>query len=129
MHRFLSRLQVPSYALLRIVSGLLFLCHGSQKLLDFPKAGPEEMTLVYTTAGVIELVGGALITLGLFTREAAFLASGLMAFAYWMAHGTKHWIPLMNGGELAVLYCFLFLYIAARGPGPWSLDEARKQGR
>ncbi len=110
---------------MRIVTGLLFLWHGSQKLFGFPQASPEAPVLVIYVAGTIELVGGALVAAGLFTRWAAFLCSGLMASAYWMAHGTEHLLPLVNGGELAVLYCFVFLFIAAHGSGVWSVDAAR----
>ena len=114
-----------TYALLRIVSGLLFLWHGTSKLLAFPVAAPPEApAFVIWVAGTIELVGGILVMIGFRTRPAAFLCSGLMAAAYWMAHGTKALFPVQNGGELAALYCFVFLYIAARGPGNWSLDGA-----
>lgn len=122
MHAFNSQ----TYALMRIVTGFLFLWHGTQKLLGFPTAMPMEAPgFVIYVAGPIELIGGLLVMLGLFTRWAAFLCSGLMAAAYWMAHGTKALFPLENGGELAVLYCFVFLCISAHGPGVWSVDEAR----
>jgi putative oxidoreductase len=115
-----------TYALMRIVVGGLFLCHGSQKLFGFPGAVPAEApAFVLYTAGPIELVGGALVMIGLFTRWAAFISSGLMAAAYWMAHGTQALLPIMNHGELAAIYCFVFLYISARGSGGWSLDGAR----
>ncbi len=125
MASFMRRFGSETYSLMRIVTGLLFLWHGSQKLFGFPQASPEAPVLVIYVAGTIELVGGALVAAGLFTRWAAFLCSGLMAFAYWMAHGTKHLLPLINGGELAVLYCFVFLFIAAHGSGVWSVDAAR----
>lgn len=113
-----------TYALMRIVLGLLFVCHGSSKLLGFPVPPPAEApAFVIYVAGSLELVGGALIAIGLQTRWAAFLCSGLMAAAYWMAHGTKALFPVQNGGELAVVYCFTFLYIAARGAGIWSVDN------
>jgi putative oxidoreductase len=119
--------QNQAYALLRIVVGLLFLCHGSQQLLGFPGEAPAGLpaSAVYV-AGPIELVGGLLVMLGLFTRTAAFFCCGLMAVAYWMAHGTNALFPIQNGGELAVLYCFLFLAISTRGAGSWSIDEARQ---
>jgi putative oxidoreductase len=109
---------------MRIVTGFLFLCHGLSKvfglLMPVPEGAPA---FVIWTAGPIELVGGALVMIGLFTRQAAFLCSGLMAFAYWMGHGTKDLFPIANGGEPAVLYCFVFLYIAARGTGTWGIEE------
>ena len=113
------------YAVMRIVAGLLFLWHGMQKLFDFPLDAPDAPALVIWVAGPIELVGGILVMLGLFTRQAAFLCSGLMAAAYWMAHGANALLPLVNKGELAALYCFVFLYISARGAGIWSIDGAR----
>jgi len=124
---FMKRFEEPAYALLRIVAGLLFLWHGSQKLFGFPAPTPDAPAFILYVAGPIELVGGILVMVGLFTRWAAFLCSGLMAAAYWMAHGTKALFPLVNQGELAVLYCFVFLAISALGPGVWSVDEA--QGR
>lgn len=109
------------YALMRLIVGLLFACHGGQKLLGMfgGKGGAHGMILV---AGIIELVGGFLIAFGLFTRPAAFLASGLMAVAYFMAHFPNGFFPIVNKGELAVIYCFIFLYIFTRGGGRWSLD-------
>ena len=128
MARFMAPFEQQTYAAMRIVAGLLFLFHGSQKLLNWPveaMAGlPQFITYI---AGPIELIGGALVMLGLLTRWAAFLCSGLMAAAYWMAHGTKSLYPMLNGGELAILYCFVFLFIAARGAGIWSLDSMRGQ--
>ena len=119
-------LEPQLYALMRVVIGFLFLWHGSQKLLGFPSGVPAGApAFIIYIAGPIELVGGLLVMIGLFTRPAAFLASGLMAFAYWMAHGHKAILPVENGGELAALYCFVFLFIAARGPGDFSLDAQR----
>ena len=107
---------------MRIVAGFLFLWHGAQKLLGFPPAGWEMPWHIQYVAGGIELLGGALIMIGLFTRPLAFLASGLMAAAYWMAHfDAENYLPIMNGGDAAVLYCFTFLYIATKGPGMWSV--------
>ena len=126
---FMSRFTGETYALLRIVTGLLFLSHGSQKLVGFPSAAPDAPAFILYVAGPIELIGGALIAVGLFTRWAAFLCSGLMAAAYWMAHGLKHYHPMENGGELAILYCFLFLFIACRGAGIASLDGRRAPAR
>ncbi|GBU18985.1 MULTISPECIES: DoxX family protein [Methylobacterium] len=111
-------------ALLRVVSGLLFLEHGTQKLLNFPPRSmpaPELLSLL-GVQGVIEIVGGVLIILGLFTRPTAFLLSGNMAVAYFMAHGSKNFFPAVNGGDAAILFCFVFLYLAAAGPGAYSLD-------
>ena len=113
-----------AYAAFRIVVGLLFLWHGTQKLFGFPKEGPE-LNAMMLTAGGIELVGGVLVMIGLLTSWAAFLCSGLMAVAYWMAHGHKALFPLENGGELAALYCFAFLFISAKGGGMWSVDASR----
>jgi putative oxidoreductase len=113
-----------TYALMRIVFGLLFVFHGSSKLFGFPVPPPADApAFVIYVAGSLELVGGLLIAIGLQTRWAAFLCSGLMAAAYWMAHGTKALLPIQNHGELAVLYCFAFLYIAARGAGIWGVDN------
>lgn len=126
MADFMKRYDGETYALLRIVTGLLFLWHGSQKLFGFPEDVPAGAPAhILYVAGPIELVGGALVMIGLYTRWAAFVCSGLMAVAYWMAHGTRALFPLQNGGELAALYCFVFLFLAARGPGPFSLDRAR----
>jgi putative oxidoreductase len=118
-------------SILRIVAGLLFLEHGTQKLLGFPAGEmgtPEMMTLPWI-AGLIELVAGVLLVLGLFTRAAAFISSGEMAFAYWMAHATQGPWPANNGGDAAILYCFVFLYLVFAGPGPWSLDAALSRRR
>jgi putative oxidoreductase len=111
---------------MRIVTGFLFLWHGSQKLFGFPGEVPGQApAFVLYIAGPIELVGGVLVMIGLFTRPAAFLSSGLMAFAYWMGHGFQALLPIMNRGELAALYCFVFLYIATRGSGMWSVEGSR----
>ncbi len=109
---------------LRIVSGLLFLQHGTAKYLNFP-ATQFANAQVFTRggiAGLFELVGGALLVIGLFTRPVAFLCSGVMAFAYFMAHAPRGFYPILNAGELAILYCFVFLYLAFAGGGPWSAD-------
>lgn len=124
--KFMQSYADQTYALLRIVTGFLFLWHGSQKLLGFPAASYEPPWHIQYVAGGIELVGGALIMIGFFTAPLAFLASGLMAVAYWMAHfSMEKWLPIMNGGDAAVLYCFAFLYISAKGSGIWSVDAAR----
>ena len=109
---------------LRIVAGLIIFLHGCQKLLGFPPptgAMPSPFTLFWF-AGVVELFGGGLILLGLFTRQAAFIASGEMAFAYFIAHAPRNLVPTLNGGNAVILWCFVFLYLVAAGPGPWSLD-------
>ena len=122
--KFLDNYQQQTYALLRIVSGFLFLWHGAQKFFNFPIDFPYgPLNPMLTAAGTIELVGGTLIMIGLFTRPAAFICSGTMAVAYWTAHGSNGFFPIANGGELAALYCFIFLAIAARGAGIWSLDK------
>jgi putative oxidoreductase len=120
-------------SVLRIVSALMLLQHGTQKLLDFParaagRAAPDFLSLLWF-AGAIELVGGILLAIGLFSRPVAFMLSGQMAFAYWSSHGPRGVFPLLNGGELAALYCFVFLTLAAAGPGPWSLDRLLSGGR
>lgn len=122
--KFLDNYQEHSYALLRIVSGFLFLWHGAQKFFNFPIEFPYgPLSPMMSAAGSIELLGGTLIMIGLFTRPAAFICSGTMAAAYWMAHGSKNFFPIANGGEIAVLFCFIFLCIATRGAGIWSLDK------
>jgi len=126
---FLRPYEPQTLALLRIVAGFLFLWHGMQKLFGFPGEMPPGVPAFITwTAGPIEFLGGILVMLGLFTRPAAFLSSGLMAFAYWMGHGWRALLPINNQGELAALYCFTFLYIAARGAGAWSVDRVRGAG-
>lgn len=119
-------------SVLRIVVGLMFLLHGTQKILGFPDPGAQlgaQAPLLIRAAGFIELIAGALITLGLFTSIAAFIASGEMAVAYFKQHAPGGFWPTLNGGELAVLYCFLFLYLAFAGPGPWSIDAMIGRGR
>jgi len=117
-------------SILRIMTGLLFLQHGTAKLLKIPVI-PMFANLSLTSlpgiAGILELVGGVMIILGLFTRSVAFILSGLMAVAYFMAHAPRGFYPILNAGELAILYCFVFLYFAAAGPGPWSIDAARRK--
>jgi putative oxidoreductase len=120
---WLQRYEAPIYALLRFVAGFLFACHGAQKILGaFGGAGAGKLPPLFLVAGLIELVGGALIALGLFAGIAAFIASGQMAVAYFYAHAPGGFWPIQNKGELAALYCFLFLFIAARGSGSPSLD-------
>jgi putative oxidoreductase len=128
---WLSRWQPQLHAILRIMVGLLFLEHGMQKFLSFPPGEMAGMGLALNNlaayAGIIELLCGLLITIGLFTRPAAFLASGTMAVAYWYAHAPKDFFPVNNMGDAAILYCFIFLYLAAAGAGPWSVDASRNR--
>jgi putative oxidoreductase len=116
-------------SILRIVAALLFFEHGTAKLLGFPPSdhSPEVLSLSWI-AGALELVGGAFLIVGLFTRPVAFILSGEMAFAYWMAHAPRSAFPLLNGGDSSILYCFVFLYLAFAGGGPWSLDALRRRG-
>jgi putative oxidoreductase len=129
MHTVLGRHSDVSYALLRVVAGLLFACHGAQKLLGaFGGAHGEPgatvpLVSLMGLAGIVELFGGLLVALGLFAGPAAFLCSGQMAFAYFMAHAPQGFWPILNKGELAVLFCFAFLYVATRGSGAYSLDS------
>lgn len=128
MSPFMAKYSAQCYALMRIITGFLFLWHGSQKLLGFPPGMPAGVpAYIIYGAGSIELICGILVLIGLFTRYAAFLASGQMAAAYWIAHGTKALLPLVNQGELAVLYCFVFLFISTQGGGIWSVDAAQKR--
>ena len=117
--------------IMRIVVGFLFLQHGSSKLLGFPHNtmfdGLHLVSLI-GLAGILELVGGSLVLLGLFTRPVAFILSGEMAFAYFMAHAPGGLLPIMNHGELAVMFCFVFLYLSVAGGGAFSLDGMRKKG-
>ena len=118
-------------AALRVMTGLLFLEHGLTKLAHFPAteyfpAGQPLPTLMLI-AGILELVGGVLFTIGLFTRLTAFILAGMMAVAYFMAHMSNSFFPIQNGGEAAILFCFIFLYFAATGAGPYSIDENRNK--
>jgi putative oxidoreductase len=129
MERILGRYSTYIYAILRIVVGLLFLMHGTQILLGYPPwpamMPAPPMNGVIMAAGIIELVTGALVLLGLFASFAAFIASGTMAVAYFMAHQPMAAWPASNMGDAAVLNCFIFLYIASRGSGVWSIDSLR----
>lgn len=135
--KFMSNFEAPVYGIFRAVCGFLFLWHGTQKLFDFPDYNTEGMQLESAwlyAGGSIELFGGALIMVGLFTRFAAFIASGSMAVAFWMIHAPKtltpfdplSFLPIVNKGELAVMFCFAFLYISCRGSGPFSIDRIRQ---
>ena len=126
MVRVLGRYSSYLYALLRIVAGLVYVLHGTQKFFNFPpaKSGPMQLGGLMTAAGAIELICGLLILVGLYASVAAFIASGEMAVAYFMAHQPAGALPIQNGGELAALLAFVFLFIAARGSGIWSVDSA-----
>lgn len=130
MERFLGPYAAYLYAVMRIVVGLLFACHGAQKLFGAlggvdDRGASAPLFSLFGVAGIIELVGGLLVMVGFMTGYAAFIASGQMAAAYFMVHFPRGFWPIENGGELAVLYCFVFLYIAGRGAGTWSIDRAR----
>ena len=126
---FISKYEQQIYAIFRVVVGFLFLWHGSQKLFNIPPAAHEMPLYIMYIAGPIEFFGGLLIMIGLWTPWVAFICSGEMAFAYWSVHGLQAVLPLMNGGELAITYCFLFLYIASRGAGLFSIDHFLEQRR
>jgi putative oxidoreductase len=115
-------------SLLRIMSAMLFMAHGTLKILGFPTSDrpPPELLSLGGMAGVFELFGGALLVVGLFTRPVAFLLSGVMAFAYFIANAPRSFFPVLNGGDAAILYCFVFLYFAFAGGGAWSIDALRK---
>ena len=122
---FLRPYESRLLSVLRFMSGLLLLQHGTAKYLNFPE-GPMNNASPLTmsgAAGILELIGGALLVIGLFTRPVAFVLSGMCAVAYFYAHAPRGFFPLLNGGELAVLYSFVFLYLAAAGGGPWSADK------
>ena len=124
----LNSWQQRALALLRIVAGILFLEHGTMKLFNFPagEGGAVQLSSFMGLAGALEVAGGILIVLGLFTRPAAFILCGMMAVAYWMAHAPHSMFPAVNQGDAAILYCFLFLYLVFAGPGAWSLDGKSK---
>ena len=130
MNATLQRWVPEALGVLRIVTGLIFLEHGTQKFLSFPAgdyAGSGwALANLGAYAGIIELVAGLLIAIGLFTRPAAFVASGTMAVAYWYAHAPQNAFPVNNGGDGAILYCFVFLYLVFAGPGAFSIDGSRR---
>jgi putative oxidoreductase len=126
---FISKYETQVYAILRLVVGFLFLWHGSQKLFAFPPAGQAIPPYIMYIAGPIEFFGGLLVMIGLWTPWAAFVCSGEMAFAYWAVHGTQALLPMLNRGELALIYCFMFLFIAARGSGVFSIDHLLEKRR
>lgn len=114
-------------SIMRIVTAFLFMQHGGQKIFGFPAPQRYEFDLISLSgvAGILELVGGLLVLIGLFTRPTSFLLSGLMAFAYFIAHASRGFWPMLNGGELAIMYCFVFLYLSLAGGGAWSVDRLR----
>jgi putative oxidoreductase len=117
-------------SVLRIVSALIFIAHGTQKLFGFPAppaSGLPAMFTLFWFGAILEVFGGLLLLVGLFTRPVAFVLSGQMAVAYWMFHAPRNVYPLLNNGDAAILYCFVFLYIVAAGPGPWSVDAVRRR--
>jgi len=125
MPAFLERFEGNIYAGVRIIAGLMFMFHGLQKVFGYFGGRPEQMPdVLLWIAGPLELVGGAFIALGFFTRWTGFLCSGLMAAAYFMAHAPQGFFPIVNRGELAILYCWIFLLFAAKGAGPHSVDQA-----
>jgi putative oxidoreductase len=128
MEEFCAKWHAQFLSVLRIITGLLFLEHGTAKYLGFPhlEKVPDPISMS-GVSGMLELVGGALIVLGLFTRPVAFLLSGNMAVAYFYAHAPRAFFPMLNAGEAAILFCFVFLYIFFAGPGPWSIDAMMKR--
>lgn len=127
---FLTPFQPQIQSVFRIMAGLLILQHGTTKILNFPVSQMNDVSLTGLSgiAGFFELIFGALLVIGLYARLSAFLLSGLTAAAYFIAHAPQGFFPLLNGGELAALYSFAFLYLAAAGPGPWAVDAIRKAG-
>jgi len=127
MERWLGKYSELVYAIMRFVVGMLFACHGAQKLFGALGGQSQLSSPLMATAGVIEFFGGGLVCLGLFAGFAAFLASGMMAVAYFMAHAPGGFWPIVNHGEMAVLYCFIFLYIASKGSGRYSIDALMRK--
>jgi putative oxidoreductase len=128
---FISKWSQEILSALRIVAAFMFMQHGAQKMFGFPVASNREFELISLNPGligVLEVFGGALLLVGLFTRPVAFVLSGSMAFAYFMAHFPRDFWTVANGGDAAVLYCFVFLYMAAVGGGKWSLDNVWRRG-
>ncbi|MBM7456965.1 putative oxidoreductase [Oceanisphaera litoralis] len=131
METFFNAWRPRVLSVVRMVSAFLFMQHGGQKLLGFPapQRGEFDLFTLVGAAGVLELFGGALLLLGLFTRPVAFVLSGQMAFAYFIAHAPQDFWPLNNGGELAIMFCFTFFYLVFAGGGSWSLDCLRSGRR
>jgi putative oxidoreductase len=127
MENFMASWRPQLLSILRIIAGLLILQYGMAKLLKFPAVpmfAKVELFSLYGLAGSLELVLGVLLIIGLFTRLAAFVLAGEMAFAYFMGHAPRGFYPILNGGDLAIIFCFVFLYLSAAGAGPWSVDAA-----
>jgi putative oxidoreductase len=125
----LARYEQEALGVLRIVTALLLISHAIVKLTGFPpgaEPGPQALTSLFGIAALFEIVAGPLLLVGLFTRPVAFLASGEMAIAYWWIHAPAHFHPIVNRGEVAILFCFIFLYLVFSGPGAWSVDQRRK---
>jgi len=130
MNATLDRHAPQALAVLRIATALIFILHGTQKLFGFPAppgSGLPAVGSLFWIGGVLELVGGALVLVGLFTRPVAFVLAGMMAVAYWMFHAPRALYPVLNGGDAAILYCFVFLLLVFTGPGAWSLDGERRR--
>ena len=122
----MNRYAPHALSVLRIVAALIFIAHGTQKILGFPAppaSGLPAMFTLYWGAGMIEIIGGLLVLVGFLTRPVAFILAGEMALAYWMGHAPRNFYPVLNGGDAAILYCFVFLYIFFAGPGAWSVDK------
>jgi putative oxidoreductase len=127
MEKFLGRFSPSIFAIFRIVTGFMFMIHGMQKIFGWPGGkGTQPLASLLGIGGLIELIGGAMILIGLFTGFAAFICSGQMAVAYFMFHTPNGFLPANNGGELAALYSFVFLYMSSRGSGTWSIDSLLK---
>ncbi|KAA0697715.1 DoxX family protein [Neorhizobium sp. P12A] len=122
----LNKYQPYALTVLRIMTGLQYIEHGTQKLFGFPSGGPATLSGLYLTQGILEAFGGLLIALGLFTRPVAFILCGNMAVAYFMAHFPKSFFPALNGGDAAILFCFVFMYLFFAGPGLLALDNRKK---
>ena len=129
MDRWLSRYSERIYAVMRVVIGILFACHGAQKLFGVLGGQSQLANPILLAAGIMEFVGGGLVALGLWASYAAFVASGEMAVAYMAVHARGGFWPVVNRGELALLYCFVFLYVASRGSGPFSVDVLKRKKR
>lgn len=127
--KYISRYEPQLYSILRLVVGFLFLWHGSQKLFGFPPAGHPIPHYIVYIAGPIEFLGGLLVMIGLQARWAAFVCCGEMAYAYWTVHAPHAILPMLNGGEPAIIYCFIFLYIFSRGSGLYSVDHFVRKKR
>lgn len=125
----LNRFADPVYCIMRLIIGLVFACHGGQKILGFPAGGHGSAEGLMLFGGIIELVGGLMIAVGLLTRIVAFISAGEMAVAYFMVHAPNHFFPIVNKGELAVVLCWVFLFMVFYGPGRWSVDALLSKGK